>query len=450
MSENYSHFPSIKSRFGWLLENSFLSDVKFLLGEEEVEIPAHRFLLISASFEFNSLFHQISVDDPIKLPENDPQVFLEFLRYIYTDDIKITTENVVKIFSLAKKFNIKCLKEMCSYKIRDVLRTNENYEECLNSPDFYNIEEIKNEFIELILSSDRNFLDSIKVEYLKFDDLKRVLVSDYSDLTEKDLFEFAMRWASIACAQNGEESTPANMRIELSELFHSIRFPIMSSEEFDECAEKYDGLFSNSEMKELMIFMLKGEGEPYFPLVKRNNYPDFELDFTRLPLIKEENELYGEIQFKDKYELEIKVDEEIRIFGFQILISKRLSYLSKNCFLNVELIESPYQQVLSKGGVVINFDSLETFKGEYLILPHLLTCQGVTLNTNRMYIIRISYNNDTIGHCLPLRKDHLKIGSTTFEFKNSESPILGIAAGKIKEGSSGKKNVFKKLFSKTK
>lgn len=450
MSENFVHFPSIKSRFGWLLENSFLSDVKFLLGEEEIEIPAHRFLLISASLEFNNLFSQISADDPIKLPENDPEVFLEFLRYIYTDDIKISTENVVKLFSLAKKFNIKCLEEMCSYKIRDVLRTNENYEECLNSPDFYNIEEIKNEFIELILSSDRNFLDSIKVEYLKFDDLKRVLLSDYSDLPEKDLFEFSMRWASTACAQNGEEASPANMRNELSELFQSIRFPVMSSEEFDDCAEKYDGLFSNSEMKELMIYMLKGEGEPYFPLIKRNNSPDFEMDFTKLPLIKEEIEMFGVIQFKDKYELEIKVDEEIRIFGFQILISKRLSYLSKNTFLKFEIIETPYQHVLSKGGVVINFDSLETFKGEYLILPHLLTCQGVTLNANRMYVIRISYNNDTIGHCLPLRKDHLKIGSTTFEFKNSESPILAIAASRIKEGSSGKRNVFKKLFSKTK
>lgn len=450
MSENYSHFPSIKSRFGWLLENQFLSDVKFLLGEEETEIPAHRFLLISASFEFQNLFDQISVDDPIKLPENDPEVFIEFLRYIYTDDIKISSENVVKIFSLAKKFNIKCLEEMCSYKIRDVLRTNENYEECLYSPDFYNIEEIKTEFIELILTSDRNFLDSIKVEYLKFDDLKRVLLSDYSDLSEKDLFEFSMRWASKACAQNGEEPTPANMRIELSELFNSIRFPVMTSEEFDECAEKYDGLFSNSEMKELLIFMLKGEGEPYFPMVKRNNFPDFELDFTKLPMAKEENEIFGEIQFKDTYELEIQVDEEIRIFGFQILISKRSSFLSKNSFLNVELIEQPYQQILSKSGVVISFDSLETFKGEYLVLPHLLTCQGVTLNSNRMYIIRISYSNDTIGHCLPLRKDHLKIGSTTIQFKSSESPILGIAAGRIKEGSSGKKNVFKKLFSKTK
>lgn len=47
---------NIKQRFEFLAENPIMSDFKFIIGPEQIEVPAHKYIFAATSFEFFNLF----------------------------------------------------------------------------------------------------------------------------------------------------------------------------------------------------------------------------------------------------------------------------------------------------------------------------------------------------------------------------------------------------------
>ena len=73
-----------------MFDNELMSDVSFTCGESRCTFHAHKYVLATSS-----------------------AVFKEFLRFLYTDDCKITAENAIGVFYLAKKYLISSLAEKC-------------------------------------------------------------------------------------------------------------------------------------------------------------------------------------------------------------------------------------------------------------------------------------------------------------------------------------------------
>lgn len=380
------------SRFEYLLENKKYSDITFLIGPAQIEVPSHKFILAAASKEFENLFNQsLAVEDlKIKLVEINLYYFRDFLKFIYTHEVNITDVNALQLFTLAKKFKINFLKELASYKIRDILRDSKNYKELLKSSEVYRIEEIRNEFYEIVLSSDKAFLNSIQVQFLKFEDLKKLLESDFSDISELELFKLTIRW------------TEANKisKSNLKKLIFLIRFSTLSSQDYEE-------FLSKNELTDLLKERKTKRSK--FPTTEK--YSQIILNYNQL------NEC------QKKFDFVFSTNNQITIYGFIILIRKDLS--KKSDFFTIELIEENTNKCLIKSGEVIEADSMKYLASNHFAVPKFLTQTGCTINPNQNYIVRLQFNDEKIGESFPLMYQQLFIGGTTIKFQSTDCPLVG-------------------------
>lgn len=77
--------PALKTRASFLLNNSRMSDVKFLVGESKIEIYGHKTLLALGSPVFEAQFYGAvgqGAVDVIELPDMEPDTFLTFLKVL--------------------------------------------------------------------------------------------------------------------------------------------------------------------------------------------------------------------------------------------------------------------------------------------------------------------------------------------------------------------------------
>lgn len=77
--------PSLKTRASYLLNNSRMSDVRFLVGESKIEIYGHKTLLALGSPVFEAQFYGAvgqGAVDVIELPDMEADTFLTFLKVL--------------------------------------------------------------------------------------------------------------------------------------------------------------------------------------------------------------------------------------------------------------------------------------------------------------------------------------------------------------------------------
>ena len=128
--------PSISERIRYLYRNELMADVHFVMADKSkideptLSIPCHKFVLAVSSPVFFAMFYgpMPETGEAIELSDCDSEGFLELLRHIYCDEVKLTGNCVLQVLYLAKKYIIPSLAEKC----RRFLRANLNVE---NVPD---------------------------------------------------------------------------------------------------------------------------------------------------------------------------------------------------------------------------------------------------------------------------------------------------------------------------
>ncbi|XP_033725451.1 BTB/POZ domain-containing protein 6-like [Pecten maximus] len=79
-------------------------DVTFIVGDDKIKISAHKMILaIRSPVFFAMLEGHLPEKGEITIPDIRGDIFKSFLRYLYTDTIDLTIENVVPVFSAARK-----------------------------------------------------------------------------------------------------------------------------------------------------------------------------------------------------------------------------------------------------------------------------------------------------------------------------------------------------------
>ncbi len=88
-----------------------MSDVSFTCGESSRIFHAHKYVLSTSSAVFFAMFYGnlVQKESTITIPDAHEESFVEFLRYLYTDNCKITAENAIGVMYLAKKYLIPSL-----------------------------------------------------------------------------------------------------------------------------------------------------------------------------------------------------------------------------------------------------------------------------------------------------------------------------------------------------
>lgn len=101
--------PLIETRM-ILINNKYLSDVKFIVGDSI--FYAHKMIVITASFLFYEHFH-VKGEKEMKIESINFETFEKVLSYCYTDQIKVTEDDVLELLLASNQLQVRQIVNVC-------------------------------------------------------------------------------------------------------------------------------------------------------------------------------------------------------------------------------------------------------------------------------------------------------------------------------------------------
>ena len=233
--------PTIRERSKFMFNNELFSDVKFVVeraaqGESESKqvIPAHKFMLSISSPVFEAMFYGelAETGDSVELPDCEYDSLLEFVRYMYSDEVNLSGSNVMGVMYLAKKYMVPSLADKCAGYLQDNLDPSNVFCVLTHAQKF---EEKK------LVDQCWKVIDEQTAEVVKSDEFARIERSLFEAVVERDtlsiqeieLFKAMNLWAKKKCEEQGLSTDGSEKRRVLGErIVKGIRFPVMTQHEF--------------------------------------------------------------------------------------------------------------------------------------------------------------------------------------------------------------------------
>lgn len=235
------------------------ADVHFVFESDE-RIPAHKIILSSASKVFNAMFYgKLKEEGDVEIVDASAEAFKEFLRFFYTNHVKLTIENISEVMYLVQKYDVMdCLSLCANFLLNKV--TTENVCSILHSAIMCEQKglvdlcesEISFHFHEVLKSS--AFVKCTRQV------LNRFLNMDQFSRNETEVFEACMSW--VRTLSGVDKLTRDIVLTHLGDLFYNIRFGSMSHDEFVKLLQTYGELFSMPECIKILQLISRLEMQP--------------------------------------------------------------------------------------------------------------------------------------------------------------------------------------------
>lgn len=263
-----SKYESVTARNALLLNNSLWSDMEIYFPEENLTIPAHLVIIAPASSVLSEMI-EASQTNTIQIIDPPHNMFMDVLRYIYTDFLEITIDNACAIMTVAKSYKIKYLEQKCINVIAAEINV-DNVCSLFNKVVNDNV--VSERCLNLIKAQTREIINHKSFLNLNVDKLREFLEIDCLNVNEKELYDSCLCWADNACKLSGIESTGQNKRNALNKCELLIRFPTMDTHTFIECVRMEPHFFTKEEIGELNKSIIIGANESQFLADKRNSF----------------------------------------------------------------------------------------------------------------------------------------------------------------------------------
>ena len=225
---------TVLQRNAYMFDNELMSDVSFTCGESRRIFHAHKYVLATSSAVFFAMFYgEIPPKEfPIRIGDAEEESFEEFLRFLYTDDCKITAESAIGVLYLAKKYLISSLAEKCCEILEASIKP-ENVFVVLEQAVHFDEKELEKKSWNIVAKRTQECLNSEAFCDIGLHTLNALLKKESLAVTEVELFKAVLKWTDIECARRGiniEEDKTARRRV-LGDSVHEIRFLAMSQED---------------------------------------------------------------------------------------------------------------------------------------------------------------------------------------------------------------------------
>jgi len=110
------------------------SDITLVVGERT--FCAHRCILIARSPVIKAMLEtdmKESIENEITITDVDPDVFVQFLHYLYTDNVPELTKMAPDLLYVADKYNVETLKDVCETEMLKNINIENCAEYCVKS-----------------------------------------------------------------------------------------------------------------------------------------------------------------------------------------------------------------------------------------------------------------------------------------------------------------------------
>ena len=271
MDDWQSKRSTIKECMSYWFNNSTLSDVTFVVHQKR--LPGHKFVLASRSSVFFAMFYGpiAESNSEVKITDcEDPNHFLEFLKFLYTDDCNLTWSNLFIMMYLADKYFVTQLFTRCE----DFLKSQLNKDTALlalQEAEKYNNAELTQRSLEVIRPNASEVLKQENFQLISLDALKIILKDDRLAVSEIDVFRAVEKWCRQEQKRKNLPDNPSSLREVIGNGVYLIRFPGMKAEDFARhCA--HSGLLLPEESRDIYSNILL-EGKVGIPKLSFPSQP---------------------------------------------------------------------------------------------------------------------------------------------------------------------------------
>ena len=235
-----TELPTLVERTAFIFNNEILSDVKFVVpvstGESESKkvIPAHKFVLAISSPVFFAMFYgqMAETKDSIELPDCEYESLLELFRFLYTDKVNLSGNNVMQVLYLANKYIVPSLAKTCTEYLGDNLNASNVFFILPHARKFEN-KDLENRCWEVIDEQTEEAVTSDEFVSVERSVIESVVKREALNVTEVELFKAVDRWATRECERQGITSDGETKRRVLGEdIVNGIRFPLIEEKDF--------------------------------------------------------------------------------------------------------------------------------------------------------------------------------------------------------------------------
>ena len=245
VEENWqTKMSTIKERMAYVFNNELLSDVQFIVPVLNAEfseskkakmvIPAHKFVLSISSPVFHAMFFgkMAEASDSIELPDCEYESLLEFFRYLYSDEVNLSGNNVMHVFYLATKYMVPLLAVKCNDFLRAHVEGSNVFSVLLHAQKF-GVKDLEDQCWEVIKTQAMAAVNSDEFITLDRSLVETVVKMEKLYVKEVELFKAVDRWTTKEIERQGLTPDSNIKRQVLGEdIVKAIRFPLMSQKEF--------------------------------------------------------------------------------------------------------------------------------------------------------------------------------------------------------------------------
>ena len=236
LSSSSRDFPSTHTLLALTMFSAFfnspcLSDVKFRVDDKMV--PAHKLLLAAKSPVFNAMFcGELAEQEHVNLPDSDYDGMLKFLRFLYTEEVKLSGMNVMQVLYLAEKYMVHNLTKRCNTFLNLNLDISNVFSIIEHAAFFSNVR-LASDCWYFVDKHTKDVLCSTEFLTIERSVIEKLVARDTLNVEELTLFKAVNCWAVKECKrQNLEVEGPVKRLLLGEEIIKNMRFPVLEKDEF--------------------------------------------------------------------------------------------------------------------------------------------------------------------------------------------------------------------------
>ena len=182
----------------------------------------------------------------------------EFLcfRFLYTEKIDMTDDNVIALLYSAKKYCVTPLVEKCCAFLQTGISA-DNVCTILEQAQLFDESKLQDRCLDMIYSHSDEVFKSADFVNLCFQCFKTIMESPRLQIGEEIIYFASLRWSEEECRRQNLEVDYGNQRQVLGDILYLIRFPIMSPLFFTETVSTADLLTADEKVAIYQQYTIK-------------------------------------------------------------------------------------------------------------------------------------------------------------------------------------------------
>ena len=381
-----------------MFNNPLISDIKFAFPNHDKRIiPAHKYVLAISSPVFFAMFYGelLEKKETVDITDCDPDIFLQFLRYLYCDDVSLQNVNqAICLLYLADKYDVPSLLTKCVNFVDGAMDPLNAFAVIPHARRF-RYPGLEDKCWEVIDYNARDIVLSASFLELEHDLLDRFVERSSLRIDhEVSLFRAVGKWAQGRCEEENMVVSGSSKRSLLGEhLVRNIRFSRMSPQEFSDVVIPSE-ILSKEEIIDVFK-QLTSVSVPHdlkFPTVPRAKSDPKSISHHSLGKISLPNRMRVDLRAEQSESvlnkrksgvLTFTVNKPVMLYGVNIIVDKaRSSRISLSIFRKDETIRQiNSNSFVTKPSRSEEYGEIEVFLNRPLPLTK-DTCYTIETNTD--------------------------------------------------------------------